>query len=602
MFVAGATHITRRYSLRSLPLAAFLLFMANPGLAQVVTPYSEANVPLASPASEAAYTVDLTGLPGRPRLVVEAIPDESHPDMQLELEISGCVVETPSNTVQCPGAAFSGPVSGLKKASFNIWLCALQQDGKFTTQGGSCEVKIRATDFGAGGAPATFNLLIRGETDIPTSTLSAQISTTVQSVSIPASKDTTIYEAFTDGSNGQGESIWTRAGSSSDSINGLIDFDLGSSIPTGATILSARIELNVLEAESLPSGAPTFQLFSIPLSTFLPIPWAEGSGDAPGDESSPPALPAAHAATWWYPESDLGLAGSPWWQDGGSRDYPELATTNVTQTGLIVVSSTALRDHIHAIRSNPATHDGFLLVPYGGAIRFASDENGASSLRPRLVVDYSGGSAGSLPTGTANFYNEGQNFRWIYDLDNDKILDTPIAGRCSWTTPSGSSQFQMPYAYQFLGASSHSGLDCCTWEIQSKTGVTGCGQAIFYINLDGSNPANQPGDLDRDGIKDLCDNCPIVPNGPLLGTCVTGPTAGSPCRSNAQCGVGSCSLAQDDSNRNDGGTGDVCVPEPGVAEGLGWSFVVLGLLNRVNRSRHTKALLNRRGDAAGGSW
>ncbi len=181
----------------------------------------------------------------------------------------------------------------------------------------------------------------------------------------------------------------------------------------------------------------------------------------------------------------------------------------------------------------------------------------------------------NIPTDTAPFINEGTNFRWIYDLDHDDILITPVVGRCEVTNQGGNL---IPYSYQFQGNPAYHGLDCCTWQIDSSTGVTGTGQALFYINVDGSIPANQPGDADLDGIKDLCDNCPATPNGPLLGTCTSGSKAGSLCRSNPQCINGPCSLSQDDQNLD--GTGNACVPEPGLGAGLavGWIGVMaLGL-------------------------
>ncbi len=76
-----------------------------------------------------------------------------------------------------------------------------------------------------------------------------------------------------------------------------------------------------------------------------------------------------------------------------------------------------------------------------------------------------------------------------------------------------------------------------------------------------------PPDTDLDGIRNLCDNCPNVPNGPLRGTCRVGPTLGAPCRTNQECGAGGlCSLSQDDANGDF--IGDVCAPEPGFAVGL----------------------------------
>ena len=100
----------------------------------------------------------------------------------------------------------------------------------------------------------------------------------------------------------------------------------------------------------------------------------------------------------------------------------------------------------------------------------------------------------------------------------------------------------------------------------------GAGQAIFFLNLDPTDPANQPPDSDGDGIRDLCDNCPSWPNGPLAGSCVGGLDHGSPCRSDGECaGDAFCSLSQED---DDFAPPGLACPEPalglGVAIGTGW--------------------------------
>ncbi|MCL4684443.1 thrombospondin type 3 repeat-containing protein [Myxococcota bacterium] len=62
------------------------------------------------------------------------------------------------------------------------------------------------------------------------------------------------------------------------------------------------------------------------------------------------------------------------------------------------------------------------------------------------------------------------------------------------------------------------------------------------------------------GAMGSCDdNCPLLPNGPLLGTCLGAvASAGLPCASDAACGGGSgwCSRRQEDRDRD--GVGDAC--------------------------------------------
>jgi len=63
-------------------------------------------------------------------------------------------------------------------------------------------------------------------------------------------------------------------------------------------------------------------------------------------------------------------------------------------------------------------------------------------------------------------------------------------------------------------------------------------------------------DYEGDGVNDDLDNCPEIPNGSALGTCVAG-NIGSTCESQGDCGIGGfCSMDQEDADED--GEGDVC--------------------------------------------
>jgi len=562
------------------------LFLGLAGSAQaqtVATPFTQTGVPLASLASEVVYTVDLETLPGRPRMLVEATPDASHPDMELELEVLNCTLENPVTSFFCPASTVSTPNEGPQSVEYVPWRCEVATTVPAYV-GETCEVRIRALDFGSAGAPATFDVTIRGESMPPTSTVEVEVTASVQSATISAAKDTTLYQANPGASNGLGESFWTAVATASNARHGLAAFNVQASVPAGATILDAWLELTVLAR----TGTPGFAVHAVPRHPS--ILWTEGNANAAGDESSPPT-PLGGAATWSHRNWFSAGAQGPWTTAGGDRDPAPLATASPTQDGLLTIASAALLDHVRAIYASTASYDGLLLVPTTGSVRIASAEHLTVASRPRLVVQYAAPTApieDFIPTTTTEYFNEGQNFRWIYDLDADNVLLTPVDGRCEWTPPGG-FLINIPYTYQYLGSPTYQGLDCCSWQMGSTTGVTGAGQAIFYINLDSSNPANQPGDLDLDGLKDLCDNCPTVPNGPLRGTCTTGPSTGSTCRSNQECGSGqTCSLAQDDADLD--GDGDACVPEPELGGLLAAGLSALaGLARNRGRARGLRA-------------
>ncbi len=559
-----------------------LLIAAVPVHAQVATPFQQTNVPLPSLASEVTYTVDFSTLPLRPNLIVEAQPDAAHPDMELELELDGCNLEYPNEFKRCDQDPLHGiprlsdPNEGLQTLLFQPWRCGALESQTPAYVGKTCDVTVRALDFGLAGAPASFSITIRGETEVPTSTVVAELASTFQTAAIPAAKDTTLYQAGTSASNGQGESFWARVAGAGDALHALAAFDVAANVPAGATITAAQLELTVLAT----AGSPAFQVYAVPRNPA--VAWAEGSANAAGDESAPPA-PLSNAATWshrqWSSTTPLG----PWATAGGDRGPTSLRNVTVTQTGLLTITGNNLLEHVRAIHANATTHDGLLLFPLSGATRFASAEHATVALRPRLVVEYYLPAlleTSQLPTTTSDYLNEGQNFRWIYDLDDDRVVVTPALGRCEWTPPGGFLT-NVDLDYEYLGSPDQL-IDCCTWQIGSTTGVTGTGQALFYVNLDPDDPANDPVDSDGDGIVDLCDNCIGVPNGPLGGTCTSGTQIGSPCTSNQQCQNGACSLAQDDADRN--GEGNACVPEPGLGAMLGAGLALLAGLARRHRA------------------
>jgi len=567
-------------STAALATLAFFSILASAGESQaqaIATPFSQNGVVLTNLATEITYTVDFSTLPLRPNLRIEVVPDASHANMQLDIRVTNCNFNYPNEFFTCPATTTFPPVVGAQSVAFKPWACGAIEPNSPPYVGKTCDVKVRALSFGSGGAPATFDVSLRGETEVPFSTLSEEITTTVQTVSIAPTKDTTLYQFNTGSSNGLGESFWTSLGTGSNALHSLLAFNVQAGVPAGATITNARLELNALAI----SGAPGLAVYAVPRNPS--VAWVEGNANAASDESTPPTA-LGNAATWshrqWFSSGALGA----WSTAGGDRQLPALATSNIVQTGALVLSSTALLDHVRTIHTSTTSYDGLLLAPTAGAARFASDENAIVASRPRLVVDYFVSATtgdGTLETGTIPYFTERQNFRWIYDLDNDNVFVTPVTGRCEYTL-AGANNFGLPYTYQFQGSPSFQGLDCCTWQLGSAAGVTGTGQAIFFVNTDSSNPANQPNDLDVDGIKDLCDNCPSVPNGPLLGTCSAGPSTGSTCLSTQQCNGFPCSLSQDDADRD--GDGDVCVPEPGLGAMLAGGLVGLIAFDRRRRA------------------
>lgn len=82
--------------------------------------------------------------------------------------------------------------------------------------GAQVDVTVRVVRFGIGGSPATTDVAIRGETEVPTGTLTTAVVTnlTPQTVFLNPSKDTVIYRSNPAASNGLGAYLWAGSVSS----------------------------------------------------------------------------------------------------------------------------------------------------------------------------------------------------------------------------------------------------------------------------------------------------------------------------------------------------------------------------------------------------
>ncbi len=528
---------------------------------------------------------DLASVPTRPVLVIEATPDTEHPDAQLQFEVTNWLTPNVNTGGNCPYRNFpeyayvSTPGTGLSTFVVALYPCTASVLG---WAGASVDVKVRLVTLGSNTAPANVSIRIRGETRPPTSTAVQQVDTQLgakQSV-IPARIDTTIYQHDSTWSNGAGEFLW--AGEERippffrRKFRSLLSFDVSAAVPPTAVVDSATLQLQAL---GFYGGGGPLTLYRVTPGALGP--WSEGDANAAGNELVGTQTLLEWGAGWQHRRRP----DVPWSTPGGDYDPNAwLVTTSLVAPGPVSLSSSALRQVVETMVTTEIDEDGFLLegpntaLSDTSAIQLASRENPNAAHRPRLVVDYTQTQiyeSGSLTTGVVSYINEGQNFRWLYDLDQDDVYVSPVGGICE-VTPTGSPNF-LPYRYSFAGAPGFTGLDCCTWKIDSpQTGTIGTGQLLFYHGLDPNDPANDPADVDLDGIVDLCDNCPSIANGPLLGTCKSGSAIGSLCNSNADCpGAGACDLAQEDADGNF--QGNAC-PEPGVAGGIASGLVLLGLL------------------------
>ena len=564
---------------------------ANVATAQVALPFASSDF-FFNLASGVTYTVDLGTLPPRPILVAEVIPDTSHPDLVAEIRFENYQVHNGGGFLcqDLPTTTdVSVPVPGTAELRRSLIPCDPVAANYVND---TVDVSVRVLNFGSGLSPATLNLRIRAETRVPFGERLVEFQPTFaqQTVSLPPAKDTSLYQKYPANSNGDGDFIVVGrdtspfTGQLEGAVHGLLAFDLAGPVPQTALVDEAEL---FMTAGSTLGGGERIELYrvsEVPIGS--PPTWEEGTQDASGNEWVPTGS-EFFDATW-----NERTAMSPWATPGGDFGPTLLNERDVFDTGLMSFVSPALTSAVADMVATGDDEEGFLLRSsqnffFDTAVMFRS-RNAISSQQPAMVVSFTPtepyqllDSAGeTLPTGVVSFIGEGENFRWIYDLDQDDVLTTDIGGVCTVLADQPNA---LPYSYQFEGTPGYTGLDCCTWQIDSpQTGTLGTGQAIFFHNLDPGDPANTPPDTDGDGIRDLCDNCIAVPNGPLLGTCVSGPSAGGVCRSDQECGGNECSLSQEDSDGNF--EGDVCVPEPGFGGLLGAGIFGVATLAGLRRN------------------
>ncbi len=160
----------------------------------------------------------------------------------------------------------------------------------------------------------------------------------------------------------------------------LVQFDVAGTIPAGATIVSAELQLTVVRSRGVGD-------LDVALHRTL-ADWGEGTsigfrGQAIG------ATATTDDATW-----TLGrFPGQAWSTPGGDFEPVASATANVPTSGSASWSSTALRDDVQAMLDAPATDFGWVVIADEGVAApnvrgFGTHEQSSANARPVLVIEY----------------------------------------------------------------------------------------------------------------------------------------------------------------------------------------------------------------------
>ena len=201
------------------------------------------------------------------------------------------------------------------------------------------------------------------------------------SVELQPDRDNTLYED-TNGqlSNGAGQFIFAGMTNQPKIRRGALNFDVsGSGIPTGSTIDSATLTLNMSRTAG---GAATVSLHRFTAT------WGEAGSIAPGAEGEGTA-PQTGDVTWIHTFFNSGQ----WTNPGGDFVSAPTASTTVQGTGFYSWTSAAMVSDIQGWLDNPADNFGWILIGDESTPvttkRFDSRQNDVSQNRPKLTVFYS---------------------------------------------------------------------------------------------------------------------------------------------------------------------------------------------------------------------
>ena len=206
-------------------------------------------------------------------------------------------------------------------------------------------------------------------------------------VTIGAAADATILSEDEKKANGAGSHFFTGNTVGGDQRRALIAFDIAASVPAGATINSASLQLYVTRSQL--AGDRTVELRAVTTA------WSEGPTDPSGQEGGGDSAQLGDV-TWLYTDYDPDdEPGSPQWTTLGG-DFvatPSDQTTVGAADTTPVWSSAQMAADVQGWLDGPATNFGWIVkdVSSGGAQtakRYGSRENNKAVERPQLTIDF----------------------------------------------------------------------------------------------------------------------------------------------------------------------------------------------------------------------
>ena len=235
-----------------------------------------------------------------------------------------------------------------------------------------------------------------------------------QSVTLSPSKDSTLHQDSSK-ANGSGQYFFSgRIRQGGTSIRrGLIAFDIAGNIPTGSTIDSVTLTLQLNKTRS---GSQAMTLHKVDSD------WGEGASSSTGGQG---ANAQTNDATW----VDRFFNTAPWSTAGGDFQPAASASTAVGGVQAYAWSSAQMAADAQAWLDNPSTNFGWLLKGNESTSqtvkKFHSRESSTPANRPTLLVEFTPPPPATLSVANLSV-NETAGFATL-TVTVDPTTSTPVS-------------------------------------------------------------------------------------------------------------------------------------------------------------------------------
>lgn len=221
-------------------------------------------------------------------------------------------------------------------------------------------------------------------------------------VTLTPAKDATIFEEGPDSAYGNG---YLHVGKTTNGFlrRALIEFDISTHIPAGATIDSVTLTLTVVKTSGSYINGTSGELYR------LDTEWSEGTSGYVDIDGIASGFPAGEGdCTWRAAEINTDASARLWTNEGGDYDATNpSASVNYDDFFLYVIEpapvswsgSPQMVSDVQGWLDDPASNHGWILDSEDdySKLHFGSKESvleNASQLPPTLVIEYTPGAAG----------------------------------------------------------------------------------------------------------------------------------------------------------------------------------------------------------------